>query len=568
MFFKIYKSIEVKYQKILIFIFFLSLFASFFEFLGLGLVFLFIQSFFLEKKNNLINIIISNISILDQSIISKNNIFIIIFIFFVFKNFFLMFFNWKLHTFLFSLKNFFHQKILFNYTKGKYENVINTQYSEIYKNFESANLTQLILNNYILIYSEIISFLFLFALLIYVNASVTLYAVLIMFFILFLYQFVINPYINKKGLIQNALLKYIESFKLDLILGVKEIKVYQKEDFFLDKFKKINSKYSFLQRTNASLKSFFRNIAEILIITLATLFIIFFIGEMTIFNIASIGFYVLVLLRLFPSFTRIYQLSYTIKYNKFSASAFLQSLQDNVINKKNIHTNLIKKTSNNKSALFFENVSFGYNSNLLIKNINLSLKKNTIVGITGESGIGKSSLLDLIMCFYLPTKGNIFHKGKNINSDIKSTRSNIAYVTQNSYFINDTIEKNVAFGQNSEEIDKELVKDCLKKAEFDFRNYKTDKIINFVVGNNANMLSGGQKQKLCLARALYKKSDILLFDEFTNALDKSADEKIFSTIKKYAKEKLIVIISHNSRILRKCDIVYKLENFNFKRTKI
>ncbi len=212
------------------------------------------------------------------------------------------------------------------------------------------------------------------------------------------------------------------------------------------------------------------------------------------------------------------------------------------------------------SSIKFKSVSFSYpNNKLILENLNLDIKAKDSIGILGKSGSGKSTLLDLITGILKPLKGEIFISGKNIsNINLSSWRSNIGIVMQDNFFKNDTIFENIALGQ--EIIDKRKINNCLELANALEFVEKLPNGINEIMFDRGMRLSGGERQKIALARALYSNPQILIMDEPTNGLDKNSEKEFIYTIKKLIGEIIIIIISHKPEVVNLCERVLILEN--------
>lgn len=190
----------------------------------------------------------------------------------------------------------------------------------------------------------------------------------------------------------------------------------------------------------------------------------------------------------------------------------------------------------------FDNVSLKYDDFEALKDINLSINKGEILALVGDSGGGKSSLINLLIRFYDTNSGNIFFDDKNIKDfALKTLRNNISIVTQRVYIFNDTIAANVAYGQELDEI--KVVK-ALKKAQaYEFVS-KLKKGIHTVLDEFGTNLSGGQRQRIAIARALYKDPKILILDEATSALDNKSESIISELISQISKERITIVIAH------------------------
>ena len=196
----------------------------------------------------------------------------------------------------------------------------------------------------------------------------------------------------------------------------------------------------------------------------------------------------------------------------------------------------------NIQTINFKDVFLKYDDFTALKGINLEAKKGETIALVGDSGGGKSSLINLIIRFYDTSSGNILLNDNSIKDfDIKSLRENISIVTQRVYIFNDTIAANVAYGY---EIDEIRVIEVLKQAHaYDFV-FKMKKGINTVLDEFGTNLSGGQRQRIAIARALYKNPQILILDEATSALDNESESIISEVIQEVSANKITFIIAH------------------------
>ena len=202
-------------------------------------------------------------------------------------------------------------------------------------------------------------------------------------------------------------------------------------------------------------------------------------------------------------------------------------------------------------------------TSLLLKNINLSFVKGSRIGFIGTTGIGKSTLLDVIMGLLDPTEGSMMIDGQDINDENKrSWQMHIAHVPQHVFLSDGSIEENIAFGVSKEEIDFERVKRVAKQAKILDLVSKQSYGQKNIIGERGVRLSGGQRQRVGIARALYKKADVLVFDEATSALDDSTERDIMNEIKELGGDLTIFIIAHRVTTLKICDQIIKLEANN------
>ena len=190
----------------------------------------------------------------------------------------------------------------------------------------------------------------------------------------------------------------------------------------------------------------------------------------------------------------------------------------------------------------------------------MEIKKGERVGIIGETGTGKSTLIDIILGLYHPTKGSLIVDDLVIDStNYQLWQKNISEVPQAIFLSDTTIAENIAFGTPYDNIDFNLVKSSAKKAQiFDMIDQHEDKFFA-KVGERGIRVSGGQKQRIGIARSLYKETDILIFDEATSALDNDTENMVMEAINNLSKDLTIIIIAHRLSTLKGCDQIYEIK---------
>lgn len=212
------------------------------------------------------------------------------------------------------------------------------------------------------------------------------------------------------------------------------------------------------------------------------------------------------------------------------------------------------------NSICARDINFKYNENYIFKNMKFNVNKNDIIAIKGRNGSGKTSLMKLICGFYHVDNLFLNEIPQNILTE-KQILNRVAYVPQNIYLFPDSIINNIScFGKTSKESVYKICKDLNIHEKIISLENGYDTIIN---DKNLN-LSGGEKQIICIARALLKDSDILLLDEINSALDSSMEENIINNIKKYYKDKIVFIISHKDKILEQCNKVINIDDFKVK----
>ena len=218
------------------------------------------------------------------------------------------------------------------------------------------------------------------------------------------------------------------------------------------------------------------------------------------------------------------------------------------------------KIKNFNSSILFENVEFKYeeNENNVLKDINIEIKKGKTVAIVGKSGSGKTTLSDLIPRFYDPTQGSISIDQHNIKKySLKSLRNLIGIVTQNIILFNDTIKNNILYGRDNAS-QKEL-SNALKSANIEDLVFNLKDGLNTIIGENGIKLSGGEKQRLSIARALIKNPEILILDEATASLDSESEKKVHRAIDNIIKNRTVIIIAHRLSTIVNADKILVMD---------
>lgn len=206
-----------------------------------------------------------------------------------------------------------------------------------------------------------------------------------------------------------------------------------------------------------------------------------------------------------------------------------------------------------------ENLSFKYNEDEVLNNINLEVKKGKIVAIIGKSGCGKSTLLNLLMRFYEVNNGLIKYNDININEiNTKSLYENVTLISQSTYLFDDTIKENLKVA-NPNATDSEIIEACKKASVHDFIETLPDKY-DSKVGLLGDNLSAGERQRIGLARAFLRKSKLILLDEPTSNVDSMNEGIILKSLKEYKNDAAIILVSHRQSTTKIADIVYKIDN--------
>jgi ATP-binding cassette subfamily B protein len=271
--------------------------------------------------------------------------------------------------------------------------------------------------------------------------------------------------------------------------------------------------------------------------------------------IPSIGILALGAQRLLPMLQNIYGSVVSIRGSKSSFEEVLELSMDDDASEAEIADEVLFENNFSLSS-----ASYAYRNNLnVLEDVNITISKNSKVGIIGKSGSGKTTFLNILMGLIFPTKGFLSVDGKVINErNVRSWQRKIAHVPQEIFIADLTIAENIAVGIPYDDIDFDLLEESIKKAQLTQLikdspfGYKT------VVGERGAQLSGGQRQRIGIARALYRKPSIIVFDEATSALDAETEQMLVEQIDILARELTILVVSHKLDTLKNCDAIYEI----------
>lgn len=368
----------------------------------------------------------------------------------------------------------------------------------------------------------------------------------------------------------NNIAGHIYSHVLDTINLIHEIKLHNKVNFFYKKHKELSDNWSFLIFLKRFITSTSRPVFEIfLIIPLLFITIISSTKLVNINILPLMSVYIYAAFRVLPSLVNLN----TAKLKKEGHNFALEYLnndrffKEGISKEKNFNEKGETKKIKYEKNLVLKNIDFKYSlkEDFVIKNLNLEIKKNEFIGIKGESGSGKTSLIKIILGLLEPTNGNILIDNKNNINECKIEYMNsISYVPQNLSLLNDTILNNIAFGINKEDVNLDKVWNSLSLASAKNFVNKLEEKLNFVISTNGQNLSGGQAQRIAIARALYHEPKIVILDEATNSLDLNTEKNFYEDLIKLKGHVTIINISHKDSNLEFCDKVYEFSNSRVK----
>jgi len=358
--------------------------------------------------------------------------------------------------------------------------------------------------------------------------------------------------------------KYQDLIYRDIKNGLSSIifiKIKKVKDYFLDSFDKnlktrnvfTKRQYAFSQFPRITLE-----LMSILVLCIIILSNVFFINATFEETINQLIFFVIALSRLLPSFNRIITSYNFINYSEAVISKIYSIIEDDNPKKYSHVSKPIELIFQDKISL--KKISYIYpNSNkYVLKDIDLTIQNKSIFAIAGKSGSGKSTLINLMMGLMNPSKGEILVDKNTLNvENIGLYQEMIGFVSQKTTIINGSIKENICFGNSHYEPNN--LEKSIELAELEKFVHKQKDKIETIIGEDGTTISGGEIQRIGIARALLSNPRILILDEATSALDKDTEELILKTIKKLKAELTVILVSHDKNVLNVADNIYYIK---------
>jgi ATP-binding cassette, subfamily B, bacterial PglK len=567
MFLIVSRLISAKYRKQVLIVFFCSILLAIFEVLGIASIGPFMALVSAPEaiyENEYLYMVYSYFDFNnDKDFLISAGFFVISLLLLV--NFFAAFMGWYFSRFSVRLGHYLSILLFSSYLNQPYRFFLNRNTSELGKNI--LNETHRVVSGFIApaveVMSKLIVSLLIISMLIILDPYAAFFAIFGVGITYFLIYFFFKVALGEIG--ERSTDSISKRFKIstEAMASIKELKLYGKEEEFIKRFEKI----SFLDggySIKSNLIAFMpRHVLESLIFTLIICAIIFMMdsGQSGSDIIPLLSVYALAGYRLMPMLQHIYRAATMMKYN-FPAFKILLKDFENANKNQKEQSPFVQDIYLN-SYLELKSIYFNYDNALKpsLEDINIRINHPSKIGIVGKTGSGKTTLVDIILGLFDPKSGELIVDGTTITSENKNSwQRNLGYVPQDVYLTDDSITRNIAFAVPYKDINFEMVKKAAKLAGIDDfidtlpAKYETS------VGEKGVRLSGGQLQRIGIARALYYDPALIVFDESTSALDNETEQAIMDAINLILNKKTIIIIAHRISTLIGSDAIYEMKN--------
>ena len=556
----------IKNKKQFYFLFFLSLIGVFVELLSVAIV-IPVVVFLIEQdpieKFQILKPIFNYLSISNKNEIIAFSLFAIVIVYF-FRFLFLIYLNYYKNLFSYNLSLNVKRDLIDKYLSQRYSYFFNDNSSRLIKNVivEVSQFTGGAINSIFYIFIDLFVISTVLISLIFFEPVISFIIAIFLCFVGLILNSFSKGRVLKWGKLRFDLDQTVMKSLLEIFNSIREIKVFNKKDFFVDNFIK---KYSPLGYLAVKQQTFYAVIKQSyeMVTLFAFCILVFYLSSQNYSNqeiLTTIGIFAIAAFRLLPLFSRLLLGVQDIKFYLPSVNHLYEEFNELNKNIRLISNLNQSKNLNIKDSIDIKNISYSYDKDKkILDNISLKINKNDKIGIFGKSGSGKSTFVDIVFGLISPNNGSIYIDDKKLDLENDIFNYKLGYVSQSSYLLDDTVQKNIAFGLNSEEIDQELVLKSIQTAQMNDWLNGTKNGLETIIGENGKMISGGERQRIGIARTLYFDTEFIVLDEPTSSLDEETTNKFLDVLQSL-KNKTIIMISHQKNNLSICNKIYEMKN--------
>ncbi len=414
--------------------------------------------------------------------------------------------------------------------------------------------------------SESVVFILLCIVMIVADWKLLLFLLVVFGILSFLIIKVLKPRLSNLGEKNQFIQSKIAKWRIQAIYGIKDVKVLHREAFFADNYEQSGKTGAGYAQRHAVLNNLPRLLIETVFMASVLGYIVMYIsfGNDASSLVPMLAAFAVAAIRMMPSVNRINTYLTDISFFRPCLDYVYENMNINEISRKTNQT--LQPADGSKKmqlqdCIELNNIVYAYpnTDKLIFDKANMIVPYGKSVGIMGPSGAGKSTIVDILLGLLKIKEGSITCDGVNIFDNYPAWLAQIGYIPQSIYLVDESIRNNIAFGIAEKEIDDNRIWQALEEAQLKDFIKGLPEGLDTTIGDRGIRISGGQRQRLGIARALYHNPEILVFDEATSALDNETEAAVMEAINSFHGRKTMVIIAHRLNTIEKCDIIYKVD---------
>ncbi len=528
----------------------------------------------IDKRPELQNIV--NFLHIDTDLELITVLVVVVIFLFVFKNLYLLFLVYKQNTFISRARNDMISRVMREFLNRPYEAYLGADIPTVFRITDSdIPKTFTLMLSILSLATEFVVSTCLGIVLLLVNWQMTLLMIFVFLVLTLIITKVLKPRLNRIGRKNQETQSRIAKWRLQAIYGLKDVKVLNRQDFFIRNYYESGKLGADIDRNYIVLNNIPRLLIETVFVAVVLLYVLLYLvngGDATAL-LPQISAFGVAAIRIMPSVNRINTYLTQIAYNQFSLDFVYNNLTESMKEDKEMRAEraaIAGPELHLEKEISLKDITFAYPDAEvnIFTDANMVVPKGKSVGIMGPSGAGKSTIVDVLLGLLHVKSGEVLCDGSNIFSNYDSWLAQIGYIPQSIYLVDESIRANIAFGIDEDQIDDNRIWEVMKEAQLADFVKTLPEGLDTRIGDRGVRLSGGQRQRIGIARALYHNPEILVFDEATSALDNETEAAVMEAINSFHGKKTMVIIAHRLNTIANCDIIYEVKDEQITRTSL
>ena len=500
---------------------------------------------------------------------------------FVVKNAYLLFQTYVQNTFVTRNRNRMISRVMREFLNRPYEEYLGADIPTVFRLTDSdiPNAFQLILVLIQMVTEIVVAVSICIVLVVWVSPLISVGCAILFLGMTLMITKVLKPRLNAIGRKNQSIQSRIAKWRIQSIYGLKDVKVLHREEFFVKNYYESGAIGANVARNYAVMNNTPRLLIETVFIVAMLCFILVYTlreGNITVL-LPQLMAFAAAAIRVMPATNRINTYLSEIAYAQPCLDYLYENLTESM--KLDVNGSVTGLTGENgeekpphtlTDKIVLDHISFSYpnTDKPIFTDAHMEVKKGQSVGIMGPSGAGKSTIVDILLGLLHAQAGTITCDGRDIFENYPSWLAKIGYIPQAIYLIDESIRDNIAFGIDADKIDDKRIWEVLEEAQLKSFVEELPDGLDTTIGDRGVRISGGQRQRLGIARALYHDPEILVFDEATSALDGDTETAVMEAVNSFHGRKTMVIIAHRLNTIAKCDVIYKVENEKIMQTSL